>query len=229
MEANEAQLWERWVADRDKAARSSLILLHAPWARLVARDIYLRIRPRDIEWGEFAQNATLGLIEATDRYDPDRGVEFRAFARHRVRGAVFNGLRQLWDQTKATAHNAVLDRAESLDGSDSDPLEAFVAWTVGVGIGHLLDVASQAEGPLHAPGPYATVERDQISELLRQTIELLPDKERMVLTLHYFQHVPFVEIAKFLELTKGRVSQLHKQGIVRLRGSLKEYRNAIAY
>lgn len=229
MEANEAQLWERWVAERDKAARSALILLHAPWARLVARDIYLRVRPRDIEWGEFAQNATLGLIEATDRYDPDRGVEFRAFARHRVRGAVFNGLRQLWNQAKATAHSAVLDRTESLDEGDIDPLEALVSWTVGVGIGHLLDVASQTEGPLHAQGPYATLERDQISELLRQTIELLPEKERIVLTLHYFQHVPFVEIAEFLELTKGRVSQLHKQGLVRLRGCLQEYRNATAY
>ena len=229
MEANEAQLWERWVDARDSKARDALILLHASWARLVARDIFLRVRPRDIEWGEFAQNATLGLIEATDRYDPARGVEFRAYARHRVRGAVFNGLRQFWNQPPTATNFSDADRAESLDGDDSDPLESFVALTVGLGIGHLLDVASSPDPVAHPQGPYAALERDQTQELLRQTIELLPERERMVLTLHYFQHIPFFEIANFLGVTKGRVSQLHRQGIERLRGCLREYVNDVSF
>ena len=217
----------RWKSERDKAARDALILLHAPWARLVARDIYLRIKPRDIEWGEFAQNATMGLIEATDRYDPTRGVEFRAFARHRVRGAVFNGLRQLWDQPRPAVRISDADRAESLN-EEGDPLESFVSWAVGLGIGHLLDVAA-LEPSSHPSSPYAELERDQLCELLRRTIELLPERERTVLTLHYFQYVPFVEIAAHLEVTKGRISQLHKQGIERLRGCLREYAESYSY
>lgn len=223
LDTKEPQLWTRWVIDHDKAARDALILLHAPWARLVARDVYLRIRPRGIEWGEFAQNATIGLIEATDRYDPTRGVEFRTFARHRVRGAVFNGLRQYWDQPRSATRVSDGDRSESLNDGNDDPLESFVSWTVGLGIGHLLDVASQIDTMVQPPGPYAALERDQIQKLLRQTVDLLPERERLVLTLHYFQHVQFIEIAGLLGVTKGRVSQLHRQGVERLRESLHEY------
>lgn len=228
MEVNETQLWERWVDERDTRARDALILMHASWARLLARDIFLRVRPRDIEWGEFAQNATVGLIEATDRYDPGRGVEFRAFARHRVRGAVFNGLRQLWDKLPRSAQISDADRMDSLDDESGDPLESFVSLTIGLGIGHLLDVASLPDSTSERRDPYASLERDQIQELLRRAVELLPERERMVLTLHYFQHVPFVEIAEFLGLTKGRISQLHRQGIERLRGCLREYVNDVS-
>ncbi|MGN6313895.1 MAG: sigma-70 family RNA polymerase sigma factor [Rhodanobacteraceae bacterium] len=221
-------MWSRWVGERDKAARDALILLHAPWARLVARDIYLRVKPRDIEWGEFAQNATLGLIEATDRYDPARGVEFRVFARHRVRGAVFNGLRQLWEHSRPPVRISDVDRAESLN-EEGDPLDSFASWAVGLGIGHLLDVAALSEPAPHPSSPYAELERDQMCVLLRRAIELLPERERTILTWHYFQHVPFIEIANHLEVTKGRVSQLHKQAIERLRVCLREFAESYSY
>lgn len=223
MDANESQLWGRWAGEHDEASRNALILLHAPWARLVARDVFLRVRSRNTEWGEFTQNATLGLIEAVDRYDPGRGVEFRTFARHRVRGAVFNGLRQLWSQSNAAARDSHLERSESFNEDDEDTLDSFVSWTVGVGIGHLLDVSSLPEADEFSSGPYAALEHDQRSELLRELVHVLPGRESMVLTLHYFQHIPFVEIAALLNVTKGRISQLHKQGIERLRECLREY------
>lgn len=223
MDANESQLWERWVGERDRTSRDALILLHAPWARLVARDVFLRVRSRTSEWREFTQNATLGLIEAVDRYDPKRRVEFRTFARHRVRGAVFNGLRQLWNEGFVKVHDSSLERSESLGDEDGDPLESFVSWTVGVGIGHLLDVASLPGADAYPRGPYATLEHDQRCELLKELVRLLPGREAMIITLHYFQHLPFTEIAKLLNVTKGRVSQLHKQSIERLRECLREY------
>ena len=222
MEVGEAQLWERWTIQRDEQARHALILMHAPWARLVAKDIFLRVRSKSLEWGEFVQNATVGLIEATDRYNPVRGVEFRTFARHRIRGAVFDGLRQLCESGHALPRSD-LDRSESLDDEDGDPLEAFVTWTIGLGIGQLLDGMSLPDPASHPLTPYAELERDQARELLIQAIDLLPERERLVLAMHYFQHIPFTELAKLLRVTKGRVSQLHKQGIVRLRACLREY------
>lgn len=222
MEAEESQLWVSWRRQHDSHARDSLILLHAPWARLVARDVFLRVRSRSIDWGEFAQNATVGLIESIDRFEPDRGIEFRTFARHRVRGAVFNGLRQLWGQGISPAVD--LARTASLaEDEGEDVLESFVSWTVGVGIGYLLDAASMPTGETDTQGPYGSLERDQKYELLRKVVGLLPEREAMVLTMHYFQHVPFVEVAGVLNVTKGRVSQLHKQGIRRLRECLRTY------
>jgi RNA polymerase sigma factor for flagellar operon FliA len=222
VEAEESQLWVSWRRQHDSHARDSLILLHAPWARLVARDVFLRVRSRSIDWGEFAQNATVGLIESIDRFEPDRGIEFRTFARHRVRGAVFNGLRQLWGQGISPAVD--LARTASLaEDEGEDVLESFVSWTVGVGIGYLLDAASMPTGETDTQGPYGSLERDQKYELLRKVVGLLPEREAMVLTMHYFQHVPFVEVAGVLNVTKGRVSQLHKQGIRRLRECLRTY------
>lgn len=222
MEVAESQLWLRWYGQHDSHARDELILLHASWARLVARDVFLRVRSRSIDWGEFAQNATIGLIEAIDRFEPERGVEFRTFARHRVRGAVFNGLRQLWGQ--ATPPTVDVARTMSLaEDEEEDALESFVSWTVGVGIGHWLDVASMPTGEADTQGPYGSLEKDQKYELLRKVVGLLPEREAMVITMHYFQHVPFVEVAGVLNVTKGRVSQMHKQGIRRLRECLRAY------
>lgn len=222
------ELWERWTNRRDGSARDALILMHAPWARLVARDIFQRIHPNDVEWGEFVQNATLGLIEAADRYDPARGIEFRTFARHRVRGAVFDGLRQVWDQRPAVPVRDV-DRSESMDYEESDPLESFVSWTVGLGIGHLLDSAASLELVSPSRTPYAELEQSQIQMLLRQAVDLLPERERLIVSMHYFQHIAFTEIASYLGVTKGRVSQLHRQGIERLRLCLREYFKEIFY
>lgn len=228
MDASEARLWGRWTGEGDTSAREALILLHAKWARLVARDVFVRVRSRNTEWREFTQNATLGLIEALDSFDPARGVEFRSFARHRVRGAVFNGLRQLWHRGAAVQSPVDADRTESLIDDGTDPLESFVSWTIGSSIGYLLDVTSLPEAASVPQGPYAVVESDQRAELLRRLIELLPEREGMVMTMHYFQHVSFVEIAGFLGVTKGRVSQLHKQGIARLRECLREYSDDLA-
>lgn len=228
MQAGEAELWERWANRRDGQARDALILMHAPWARLVARDIFLRVHPNDVEWGEFVQNATLGLIEAADRYDPARGVEFRTFARHRVRGAVFDGLRQIWDQHLVPSTRGA-DRSESLDGEESDPLESFVSWTIGLGIGHLLDSAACLDLAGPSRTPYAELEQSQMQVLLKQAVDVLPERERLIVTMHYFQHIAFTEIASYLGVTKGRVSQLHRQGIERLRLCLREYVKETSY
>lgn len=228
MQAGEAELWQRWRNECNGQARNALILMHAPWARLVARDIFLRVHPNGIEWREFVQNATLGLIEAADRYDAARGVEFRTFARHRIRGAVFDGLRRARDQMPSSFARD-FDRSESLNSDDTDSLESFVSWTVGIATGHLLDGAASLDPTSRAQTPYTELEQHQMQALLRQTVDLLPERERLVMTMHYFQHTAFTAIASYLGVTKGRVSQLHRQGIERLRVCLREYVKEMFY
>src|SRR6185437_10822582 len=137
---------------RDPKVRDALILHYSPWARAVARDVYMRVYLMRDAWHDCAQNALLGLIEAIERFDPGRGVPFQPYARHRVRGAVFDGVRALRTGTMLAdshAHDVrVRERVESLqeDGS-ADPLETFVATTVGL-------VGFPAGYTVHArPGP----------------------------------------------------------------------------
>jgi RNA polymerase sigma factor for flagellar operon FliA len=167
-------------------------------------------------------------LEAIDRYDPGRGVPFELYARHRVRGSVFNGLRLLRESLAKGSSDygdagLVRDRIASLDDEDTaDPVEAFVATAVGLGLGFLLNAQSL---PTQEPQPdaYAEAERVQSEATLARCVELLPERERLLLTLHYYHHVPFVQVADHLGVTKGRVSQLHKQALDRLRRLLREY------
>lgn len=220
LDISEKELWRRWASQREHLARETLIQLHASWARLVARDVYLKAHIRNADWGDYVQNATVGLIEAIDRYDPARGVDFRTYARHRVRGAVFNGLRHLASDSFGGGSNFD-ERSDSLASNESDPLQAFVDWTVGLGIGHLLDASSPPHDRMHSSDPYAAAAHDQLSECLRKALEELPSREKLVLTMHYFQHVPFVDIASQMQLTKGRISQIHRQAIESLRTGLR--------
>jgi RNA polymerase sigma factor for flagellar operon FliA len=225
LESSELILWHQWRTDKDIAARDALILKYSSWTRIVARDVYMRVYLLRDAWQDCAQNALLGLLEAIDRFDPDRGVGFQPYARHRVRGAVFDGIRSLRSshlhgQGEAEAASATRDRLESLEeGRDGDALDAFIDTTVGLGLGFLLDTQSMPGSALPLDA-YAELERDELRSSISAGLQRLPDREKMILTLHYHHHVPFVEIAQQLNITKGRISQLHKRALELLRSQL---------
>lgn len=226
MESSECALWQRWYKERDPEAREALILHYSPWARMVARDVYMRVYLIRDAWHDCVQNALLGLIEAIERFDPRRGVPFQPYARHRVRGAVFDGVRALRTGSMPLVEGhldgaTVRERVESLqEEGPADPLEAFVATTVGLGLGFLLDMQSM---PSHGqpPDAYAELEQAELSAAMAEEMERLPERERFILQLHYHHQIPFVEIAGQMSLTKGRISQLHKRALERLRAGLQ--------
>lgn len=192
---------------------------------MVARDVYMRIHPLGDAWHDFVQNALIGLLEAMERFDPDREIKFETYARYRVRGAVFNGLRSLRESLAQSSHaydqaRAVSDRAESFeDTAASDPLEAFVTTTVGLGLGFLLEATSFPDLG-ESKDAYAELEKEELSTAVIECMGRLNEREQHILTLHYFHYVPFVEIASQIGVTKGRVSQLHKRALERLRANL---------
>lgn len=229
MEADELILWQSWRWQNDVGARDALVLKYSPWARMLAKDIYLRVyRIRDA-WRDCAQNALVGMLEAMQRFDPSIGPTFQAFARRRVRGAVFDGLRELDDNFRrpeqSIGRGSIAERVESLrpdvaDGED-DPLEAFVNITVGLGLGFLLDMQSIPEQATPHDA-YSETERAALHLALAKNLEKLDERDRTIVTLHYYHQLPFVEIAAQLQLTKGRISQLHKRALERLRAMLRE-------
>lgn len=226
MDNSEHLLWGRWREGREIAARNALVLKYSPWARMVARDVYMRVHSLGDAWRDCVQNALIGLLEAMDRFDPGRGIKFETYARYRVRGAVFNGLRTLRESLAQGSRacdqtSTMLDRVESLDdGATSDPLEAFVAMTVGLGLGFLLE-AKSFPGRQGSVDAYAELEKEEFSTAVIEGIQQLGKRDQAIVTLHYFHHVPFVDIALQLGVTKGRVSQLHKRALERLRAMLE--------
>lgn len=208
------------------AARDALIAKYSPWSRMVARDVYVRVHALASAWPDCAQNALVGLLEAINRFDPSRGILFQTYARHRIRGAVFDGMRALRDDFRREGQDrervvTLRERVTTLvEESASDPLEAFVASTVGLSLGFLMEFGS-VPAPPQAADAYASREREELSEALAEAVEQLPEREQAIMVLHYHHHVPFVAIAEQLGVTKGRISQLHKRALERLREYLK--------
>ena len=219
--AREPSLWLRWRADGDVEARQVLLAGYAAWARKIARGVFMRVRGRSDDWPDYVQNASIGLIEAMENFDPARGVPFEAYARQRVRGAVFNGLRALAASHVAHEHGIASDRRDSLleDGSD-DPVERLIRLVSSLGLGYALGTTVEAEH-IAVPTPYDMAVKQQLRERVHGHLTRIPDRERLVLELHYLQHMAFVDIAQALDLTKGRISQLHRQALERLRSRMQ--------
>jgi RNA polymerase sigma factor FliA len=227
-DCDEHALWVRWRQQRTAATRDALIVHYSPWARQVARDVFMRVYLMRDAWHDCVQNALMGLMDAIERFDPDRGVPFQPFARLRVRGAVFDGLRVLRNIHLELGHDAprraslARERVESLAAdSGEDPLESFIATTVGLGLGFLLDIQSMP-GSVQPADAYAELEKAELSAAVSESLDQLAERERAIVVLHYYHQISFVEIADQLGVTKGRISQLHKRALEQLRAALRE-------
>lgn len=212
-DAGEAALWSRFKAGGDTRARDELHRRYASWASAIARRVHRRFPLLPADRNDFVQNANLGLLEAIDRFEPGRGVEFQAYAMARVRGSVFNGIRSIVGAGATTAYS---DRLDSLRESDGDPLDNVVNAIVGLGLGYMLDDAANQVFSDTFDGLMFAENRQAASRLV-DAVGRLPRRQRMIVVRHYFEFVPFIDMADEWGITKGRVSQLHRSALDTLR------------
>ncbi|HEY2346793.1 MAG TPA: sigma-70 family RNA polymerase sigma factor [Xanthomonadaceae bacterium] len=222
-EIAEPELWTRYRVHDDDRARDRLFLHYVPWASAIAKSVHRRLRVYNVDREDFVQNATIGLLEAMARFDPTRGIPFSAYAKPRVRGAVFNGLRAILGERLAPSDESRF--AERLNDLHDAPSEgsAFndvIDSILGLGTGYLLDEA--ASHMLAREGGLEYARTAELEERIASAVSMLPDRLKMILQLHYFQFVPFQEIAARMGVTKGRVSQLHKAALGKLRDALSD-------
>lgn len=211
-----ASLWHGWRAGQE-AAREEIVRIHAPWVRTVARRVFLKVRGRGDDWPDYVQNAMLGMLEAMNTFDVDRGVPFEAFARRRVRGAVFDGLRELRSLPSASGFLVEERLASLMEDDGEDAVGRLVAVVSGLAMGFGLTLHAESDALPQQVGPYESAVRSQLGERLSSQLRRLGERERLVIEWHYLRHLSFVHIAEVLGLTKGRVSQLHRQALDRLR------------
>lgn len=224
LEPAETELWVRFKGGNDPAARDRLFLHYVPWATSIARSVHRRVWAYPVDRDDFVQNATIGLLEAMSRYDPDRGIAFRSYATPRVRGAVFNGLRAiLGDRIATRDESRFAARLENLHETDEgSALDGVVDSIVGLGIGYMLDEAIRSMTVVSAADGLAYAQTSETEARLLAAVDRLPERLKAVIKSHYFQHLPFNELAAQWGLTKGRISQLHKAALVRLRDVLHD-------
>lgn len=216
----EKELWLRFKSSQDAEARDRLVRHYSPWATSIARSIHRRVWAYPVDSDDFVQNATIGLLEAMSRFDPERGIVFEAYAKARVRGAVFNGLRaivgdrlQPQDSRRAQARLELIREA----GEEGDALARLLDAVVGLGIGYLIDDSVRLAGMAKPEDAYAYATRNETSRKVLSAMARLPDRYRKIVEDHYFHEVAFIEIASRLGVTKGRVSQIHKAAMAHMR------------
>jgi RNA polymerase sigma factor for flagellar operon FliA len=236
---DEVALWRRLRSDGDPAARERLLARHLPYARVVAATYYGRRYHDEIEFGDYLQYASIGLLEAVERFDPERGALFRTFAARRMHGAILNGIERLSEkQQQISARQRmrsqrlqdVKELAQERTGGraaarEPEQLLQFVAEVgIGLAIAWMLEGTGMVDDPTRAESVpfYRSAELRQLRARLAQVVESLPAQERTVVQCHYLQDMPFEQVATMLRLTKGRISQIHKQALLRLRGALSQ-------
>lgn len=194
----------------------------------------------EIEFADYLQLSSLGLIEALDRFDPQVGVLFKTFAARRMHGAILDGLERLTEKQQQIAARQRLEaqrRAAIRDAADRqdkpgtrqrspDQLLQFVAEAgLAFALAWILDgtgMVQTSEKSETLPF-YRSVELGQLRERIIEMVRALPPQEKRVIQSHYFQEIAFEEIAGTMGLTRGRISQIHKQGLLRLKELLRNH------
>jgi RNA polymerase sigma factor for flagellar operon FliA len=225
-DGDELALWQTLRAGGDPAARVALVERYLGLAQKIAGRLFKARGGADIEFEEYRQLAYMGLMESVDRFDPARGASFSTYASYRIEGAVHNGLEKLTEKRQQSAwrRRVAKDRAQSmLEPSEGDParpsFEALADIAIGIALGTLLQgsgIVAQ-ERPGEEDSPYSGRVLGELGEDVRRAVDALPERERMVIRHHYFQHVSFDLIARTLGLSKGRISQIHRRALMLLR------------
>ena len=240
--AAEDALWRRWREARDLVAREALITLHLPYARTVAATYYGRRQHNEIEFGDYLQYARIGLLEALDRFDPALGAQFRTFAARRMHGAILDGIERLSEkQQQIAVRQRLRNERLALVKEAAAPAQAkrlaegneLFRYLAEVGVGLALCRLLEGTGMIdHAEASPPTADRHyqavELAQLRRKIVELvdrLTPQQRTVVRYHYLQDHSFEEIASLMGVTRGRVSQVHRQALEALRLELQKTSN----
>mgnify|MGYP000957067595 CR=1 FL=1 len=248
--ANEEELWKDYKKTKNPAIRERLVIQYAPLVKYVAGKIAIGM-PQNIEFDDLVGYGIFGLLDAIEKYDPSKEVKFKTYAVTRIRGAIYDELRSIdWvprsvrQKTKeienviGTLENklgrAVSDEEIASElGCTVDDFHKDLLKISGTSLLSLQDsyftgdesdkvsIVETIESPTSLK-PDVIVEKEEVKKIIIQTIDKLPDKEKKVLILYYYEDLTLKEIGEVLNVTESRVSQLHTKAIMRLKHNLKQ-------
>lgn len=231
------------VSRYDKATRDALVEAHLPQVKYIAERLAAKLPP-SVELDDLIGAGVLGLLDAVEKFDPARGVQFKTYAELRVRGAMLDCLRALdWAprtlRQRAREVEATFRQIEQQKGrpAEEDEVAAALGMT-GTQFRELLgelqgltllgleenedehdSLAARIPDDLSRT-PLALYERAEGQETLIAAIDRLPMRERQVVALYYLEELTMKEVGAVLGITESRVSQLHTQAVLRLRAAL---------
>jgi len=245
MEQVREQLWHQWKRKNDPQAKNKLIESYLPLVRYVVNRFSNRY-PRNVHRDDLISYGTFGLIDAVEKFDLERGLRFETYASWRIRGAMIDGLRQNdWVprtiREKAKNIEVAYEELEQkymrtvTDEEVSEHLQVSVEQFQKMLQEISLTALTSLEEPIkeeemetrkmllmdeQAKNPDHKVNEVYQKETLAQAIERLTEREKVVVSLFYYEELTLSEIAEVMSLTPSRISQLHSRAMLRLRDAL---------
>ncbi|MEG6611678.1 FliA/WhiG family RNA polymerase sigma factor [Pseudoclostridium thermosuccinogenes] len=245
------ELWKEYSSTKDPSIREKLILEYSHLVKFIAGRLSIYFGA-NVEYDDLVGFGIFGLIDAIEKFDVKKGVKFETYASLRIRGSIIDSMRELdWvprslrqkskemekvyaelenelgrsatDQEVADRLGITTDelskRLNDVNVSSMVSLEEFLEQNYEIGV----DVPNVNKDDL----PEDYIEAAELSEILGNAIDKLPEKEKMVVSLYYFEELTLKEISAIMKVSESRVSQLHTKAILRLKGKLARYKSSL--
>ncbi|WP_318663468.1 RNA polymerase sigma factor WhiG [Treponema sp.] len=254
-EKTEDELWLEYKKTKSPQLRDKFIRQYMPLVKYVAGKLAVGM-PGSVEFDDLVGFGQFGLLDAIEKFDPGKNVKFKTYAVTRIRGAIFDELRQLdWvprsvRQKSREIEDTIVDLESKLGRTATD---AEIAEKMGVSESEYQQTVMKVSGTsvlslndvwysgndndhmsigdsIESPSslnPDVIVEREEIRKVIVEAINELPEKEKMVIVLYYHEDLTFKEIGQVLEVSESRISQLHTRANLRLRAKLTNLRKGI--
>lgn len=254
-EAEENKLWREFKKTKSSAIRDQFIRQYMPLVKYVAGKVSTGM-PDSVEFDDLVGFGQFGLLDAINKFDPDKNVKFKTYAVTRIRGAIFDELRELdWvprsvRQKSREIEDTIVNLEARLGRTASDEeiakemgvseseYQNTVMKISGTSVLSLNDVWYSGDDSDHmsigdsieAPSslnPDVIIEREEVRKVIAEAINELPKNEKMVIVLYYHEDLTFKEIGQVLNVSESRISQLHTKANLRLRAKLTSLRKGI--
>ncbi len=240
-------LWGDYTCTRSQDARDRLIVQYSPLVKYVAGRVGVGL-PRNVERADLASFGVFGLIDAIEKFDPERGFKFETYAIARIKGAILDELRSIdWvpRSVRSKARNLEQAMAKLESENHRSPNDAEVAEEMGitekqlrntlsqishvgvVALDEMLSGGDRGESVTlgdtvadQSAGPMDVFEVEEMRQILADSINRLPEREKIVLTLYYYEGLSLAEIGRVLGVTESRVCQIHTKAVLQLRSKI---------
>lgn len=241
------RLWSSYKEGAAREVRDQLILHYSPLVKYVAGRVAVGL-PQNVEQADLVSYGIFGLIDAIEKFDPERGFKFETYAIARIKGAILDELRSIdwvprsvrakaraiekaYSKLEADLHRTPsdLELAKELEMSD-DQLQTTLNQISFIGLVALDEMLSGGDrgdsmtlGDTVADtgaGPVAAYEVEEMRHILADAINRMPEREKIVLTLYYYEGLTLAEIGQVLSVTESRVCQIHTKAVLQLRSRL---------
>ncbi|MCE9501289.1 MAG: RNA polymerase sigma factor WhiG [Leptospira sp.] len=254
-QTDEIVLWKDYRVSKNPEIRSYLVEKYSPLVKHVAGRVAIGM-PQNVEFDDLVSYGVFGLLDAIEKFDPAREIKFKTYAMTRIRGSIFDELRSVdWIprsiRQKAKQLEQIIGMLENKEGQTVE--DEAIAKELGVSVEELSSLLTKISGTslvslndiwflgdendevsfmetLESPAnmnPDVIIEKEEVKNVIVEAIKTLPEKEKKVIVLYYYEDLTLKEIGEVLEVTESRISQLHTKAVMRLRSKLGKVKSVV--